>query len=53
MKYFEVSWGELQHLKAVSMPASYSVVISMNSCGKLQDTVYILKAQRPQEQQSL
>lgn len=35
-------------LKAVSPPARDSVVISVNSCGKLQDVVCVLKGQRPQ-----
>lgn len=48
MKHFKVSREELQHLKAVSLPARDSLVISVNSCGKLQDVLCVLKGQTPQ-----
>lgn len=46
MKHFKVSWEELLHLKAVSLPARDSTVISVNSYGKLQGLVCVLKGER-------
>lgn len=48
MMLFKVSWEELQCLKAASLPARDSVVVSRKTCGKLQDVVYVLKRQKPQ-----
>lgn len=48
MMFFKVSWEELWRLKAASLPAGDSVVFSRNTCGKLQDVVYVLKGQKPQ-----
>lgn len=48
MKNFKTGWEELQHLKAVFLPARDLVVISVNSCGKLEDVAYVPKGQRPQ-----
>lgn len=48
MMLFKVSWEELRHLKAASLPARDSVVVSRKPCGKLQDIVCVLKGQKPQ-----
>lgn len=48
MKHFKISWEELQHLKAVFLLARDLVVISVDSCGKLEHVLYLPKGQRPQ-----
>lgn len=48
MKHFKIGWEGLHHLKAVFLPTRDLVVISVNSCDKLENVAYIPKGQRPQ-----